>query len=147
MSGRYHFPHVWPMPLPPMAFVHVCGTPFTCSHTPGRCAPPGAKPVPALVPCCFLWFRGAIRRVFSKGKPKQKKRRTWVGGCPLCALCISKRPKSSSPKKVAPNPNQPGQNPKYWPLQALIGRIWPRGFLCCCLSTNLKHLSFKQTIC
>ena len=43
-----------------MAFVYVAPR----SHTPGRCAPPGAKLVPALVPCYFLLFRGAIRSVF-----------------------------------------------------------------------------------
>ena len=45
---------------PPMAFVYVAPR----SHTPGRCAPPGAKLVPALVPCYFLLFRGVIRSVF-----------------------------------------------------------------------------------
>jgi hypothetical protein len=43
-----------------MAFVYVAPR----SHTPGRCAPPGAKLVPALVPCYFLLFRGVIRLVF-----------------------------------------------------------------------------------
>jgi hypothetical protein len=43
-----------------MAFVHVAPR----SHTPGRCAPPGAKLVPALVPCYFLLIRGVIRSVF-----------------------------------------------------------------------------------
>jgi hypothetical protein len=43
-----------------MAFVYVAPR----SHTPGRCAPPGAKLVPALVPCYFLVLRGVIRSVF-----------------------------------------------------------------------------------
>ena len=43
-----------------MAFVYVAPR----SHTPGRCAPPGAKLEPALVPCYFLLFRGVIRSAF-----------------------------------------------------------------------------------
>jgi hypothetical protein len=34
------------------------------SHTPGRCAPPRSQTEAALVPCCFLRFRGVIRQVF-----------------------------------------------------------------------------------
>jgi hypothetical protein len=64
----------------------------------------------------------------------------WLLAAQCCSLlCFVLQHTVCLPPRGKEHPgDQPGQNPKYWPLQALISRIWPSFFLCYLITAGLE---------
>ena len=54
-------------------------------------------------------------------------------------LVLFSRGESTGPEDAEQPGDQAAQNRTFWPLQALISRIWPSFFLCCWLSAHKQH--------